>query len=80
MTYHTATLPADRPEVGSVTPPICRRLFSINQAADFAAVPVSQICRWIRIGKLEAHRLGGRVRIDEVELADCLSAPDSMRP
>ena len=82
MTYRTASLQADRPAVGDATaPPICRRLFAIDQAADFAGVPVSQICHWIRIGKLEPYHLGGgRVGIDEVALADCLSAPDSVRP
>jgi excisionase family DNA binding protein len=79
MTYRTASPQADRPEVESgAAPPRCWRLFSIEQAADFAGVPVQQIFRWIRIGKLEAYHLGGgRVRIDEMELADCISSPDS---
>jgi hypothetical protein len=51
--------------------PICRRLFSIEEAADFAEVAVQVIHRWIRMGDLELYDLGGgRVRIDEVELAD----------
>jgi hypothetical protein len=81
MTYRTATLQADRAkDRGGAASPICRRLFSIDQAADFAGVPVLQIGHWIRIGKLQACHLGdGRVRIDEVELADCLSAPDCLR-
>jgi excisionase family DNA binding protein len=79
MRGHTATPHDVRPEVESgVAPPDCWRLFSLQQAADFAGVPVQQILRWIRIGKLEAYHLGGgRVRVDELELADCLSAPDS---
>ena len=79
MTYRTATLQADRAEGGATAPPNCRRLFAIDQAADFAAVPVQQICHWIRVGKLAAYHLGGgRVRIDEAELADCLA--DSRGP
>ena len=79
MTYRTATLETDPPAAGGATArPNCWRLFSIDQAADFAGVPVQQIYRWIRIGKLEAYHLdGGRGRVDELELADCLSAPDS---
>ena len=71
----------DRPERrGAAAKPICRRLFDVEQAADFAGVPVQVICRWIRMGKLEAYHLGGgRVRIDEVELADLISSPDSDR-
>lgn len=69
----------DRPErAGTAASPICRRLFDIEQAADFAGVPVRVIFRWIRMGKLEAYNLGGsRVRIDEVELADLISCADS---
>ena len=79
MRDQTAAPHDDWPEVeGGIVPPNCWRLFSIQQAADFAGVPVRQILRWIRIGKLEAYRLcGGRVRIDELELADCLSSPAS---
>lgn len=70
--------PEDRP---FTDPPICRRLFSIDQAADVAERPVHEICRWIRTGKLKAYHLGGgRVRIDEVELAECISSSDSKRP
>ena len=71
----------DRPErAGTAAKPICRRLFGLEQAADFAGVPARVICRWIRMGKLEAYHLGGsRVRIDEVELADLISFPDSER-
>ena len=65
---------------GTAAKPICRRLFDVGQAADFAGVPVQVICRWIRMGKLEAYHLGGgRFRIDEVELADLISSPDSDR-
>lgn len=60
--------------------PVCCRLFDVEQAADFAGVPVRVIFRWIRMGKIEAHHLGGgRVRIDEVELADLISGTDSDR-
>jgi hypothetical protein len=34
--------------------PICRRLFSIDQAAEFAGEPVQLIRRWIKTRKLEA--------------------------
>jgi hypothetical protein len=70
-----------RPErAGAAANPICRRLFDLQQAADFAGVPVRVICHWIRMGKLEAYHLGGgRVRIDEVELADRISSLNSDR-
>ena len=68
MSHRTATPRADRPE-DATAPPICRRLFAIDQAADAADVPVQQIWHWIRIGKLEAYHLGGgRLRIDECDL------------
>jgi hypothetical protein len=54
---------------------ICHRLFSIEQAADFACMPVERICHWIMIGKLREYRVHrGRIRIDELELTDLLSA------
>jgi hypothetical protein len=66
--HRTATPPGDRLE-DATAPPICRRLFAIDQAADAADVPVQQIWHWIRIGKLEAYHLGGgRLRIDECDL------------
>jgi excisionase family DNA binding protein len=82
MKDRMATPHGDRPEHGGVTAsPICRRLFCIEEAADVAEKPVQEICRWIRSGKLKAYHLGGgRVRIDEVELAECISSPDSKRP
>jgi excisionase family DNA binding protein len=66
-----ATDPAN--QAVTAAKPICRRLFSTHQAADFAGVPVQRIYRWIKTGKLEAYVLRGRIRIDEVELADCIS-------
>ena len=49
--------------------PTVRRLFDIEQAADFAGLPVGEICYQIRIGKLKVYHLGGgRVRIDEADL------------
>ena len=82
MRHRTAAPLGDRPEDGgAAAPPICRRLFSFEQAADVTKKPVQEICRWIRIGKLKAYHLGdGRVRIDEVELAECISSLDSGRP
>jgi hypothetical protein len=60
--------------------PICRRLFSINQAAEVAGEPVQLIRRWIKTGKLEAYDLEGGIRLDEVELADCISRWAPKRP
>jgi hypothetical protein len=68
---HQAT---DRPPGAGGANPVCRRLFSIEQAAAFARVPVEQIWNWIMTRKLEAYPLEGGMRIDEVELADLLSA------
>jgi hypothetical protein len=60
--------------------PICRRLFSIDQAAEFAGVPVRLIRRWIKTRKLEAYVLKGGIRVDDVELADCISYWAPKRP
>jgi hypothetical protein len=54
--------------------PICRRLFSIDQAAEFAGVRVQLIRRWIKTRKLEAYALEGGIRIDESSL------PTASRP
>lgn len=49
--------------------PTVRRLFGFEQAADFIGVPVGEIRRRIRTGKLNVYHLGGgRVRIDEADL------------
>jgi hypothetical protein len=49
--------------------PTVRRLFSIEQAADFAGVPIQEISYQIRMGKLQVLHLGaGRIRIDEADL------------
>jgi excisionase family DNA binding protein len=82
MRSRTQTRRGDRPEDGSATArPRCRRLFCVEQAAAYARVPTREICRWIKTHKLEAYRLaGGRIRIDEVELAEFLSSPESKQP
>jgi hypothetical protein len=38
-------------------------------------VQVQEICHWIKSRKLEAYVLNCQVRVDEVELADCLKRP-----
>jgi excisionase family DNA binding protein len=78
MTYQTS--PGQTGHAGAVAASICHRLFSIEQAADFAGVPVQVIRCWIRMGKLEAYRLGGRVRVDEIELVDLLPSPEARQP
>jgi hypothetical protein len=55
--------------------PICHRLFTIQEAADFAGVPVQSICCWIKTRKLEPYVLAGGIRIDELKLAECMSCP-----
>jgi hypothetical protein len=80
-TSRTKAKTTDRVEhAGAAPDPICHRLFNIQRAADFADVPVQRICNWIRTRKLEAYVLAGGIRIDEVELADCISAPASKQP
>jgi hypothetical protein len=77
MIYGTeAHQAADWPvAAGAAAKRVCHRLFSLEQAAAVARVPVEQIWHWIMTRKLEAYRLtAGRVRIDEFELADLLSA------
>jgi excisionase family DNA binding protein len=80
-TSRTKFKPTERPKrAEAVAGPICRRLLTIQQAADVAGVPVERICRWVRTRKLEAYVLAGGIRIDEVELADCISSPASRQP
>jgi hypothetical protein len=67
-------------QAGAAVNPICHRLFSIDQAAEFAGVPARLILRWIKTRKLEAYDLEGGIRIDEVELADCISSWAPKRP
>jgi hypothetical protein len=67
-------------QAGTGVNPICHRLFSIDQAAEFAGVPVRLICNWIMTRKLEAYDLEGGLRIDEVQLADCISRWTPKRP
>ena len=67
-------------QAGAAAEPICRRLFSIHQAADFAGVPVQWIYSWMKTRKLEACVLAGGIRIDEVELADCVSSLAPKQP
>lgn len=67
-------------QAGAAAKPICRRLFSIHQAADFADVPDQWIYKWIKTRKLEAYVLAGGIRIDEVELADCVSSLARKQP
>ena len=77
----TKVKPAERPKrAEAAAGPICRRLLTIQQAADVAGVPVDRICHWVRTRKLEAYVLAGGVRIDEIELADCISSPASRQP
>jgi excisionase family DNA binding protein len=66
----------DRREDARAAPkPICYRLFCIEQAAEVSETSIQQICHWIMAGELHAYRVhGGRFRIDEVELAELLSA------
>jgi excisionase family DNA binding protein len=80
-TSRTKAKDTDRPEhVGAAAKPICRKLFTIEQAADFAGVPMRVICRWIKTRKLRAYVLPTGVRIDEVDLAHLLSCRESKRP
>jgi hypothetical protein len=70
----------DRTEhAGADAKPICRRLFTIAQAAELAGVPVQAICSLINARKLEAYVLAGGVRIDEVELAALRGSQDGQR-
>lgn len=79
MTCRVETQTADRTEsTAGAAPPTCRRFFTIEQAADRADVAIREVRRWITAGKLEAYYLeGGRIRIDEFELAEFLSSPES---
>ena len=73
--------PAEQPKrAEAAAGPICRRLLTIQQAADLAGEPAQRICHWIRTRKLEGYVLAGGPRIDEVELADCISSPASRQP
>jgi hypothetical protein len=59
---------------------ICHRLFTFEQASDFADEPIQQIWRWIITRQLQAYRLTGGDRIDELELAELLSTRQSNQP
>lgn len=83
MTYRTRLgETTDRSEDGGATaPPVCLKMFTIDQAADFASVSVDKIRGWLLTRKLEQYDLGGgRIRIDELELADLLTSLESARP
>lgn len=83
MTYRTRPGEAtDRSEDrGATAPPVCHKMFTIDQAAHFASVSVDKIRCWLLTRKLEAYDLGGgRIRIDELELADLLTSLESARP
>lgn len=57
--------------------PRCRRLFSVEQAAAHSGVLPKWVSHWIRTGRLESYRVrGGQLRIDEVELDECLASFD----
>ena len=74
LTSRTKAKGTDRPEhAGAAAKPICHRHLTMQQAADFSGVPVPRICNWIRTHKLEAYILAGGIRIDELQLADCIS-------
>lgn len=80
MTDRTTTRQAtDQSEDGGIAPR-CRRLLSIEQAADTGDVSMQEIRRCIQSGKLPAYRVAGGLRIDEVELAVCLSFLESEQP
>ena len=64
---------------GTRTERICWRLFTIQQAAHVADVPVERVCHWIMARKLRVYRLLGGLRVDELELADFLWSPESRR-
>jgi excisionase family DNA binding protein len=72
---------ADRADkTGTTAAPICRRLFTIEQAADVRGVPAHEIRQLIMNRALPAYRLAGGIRIDEVELAELLSTRQSNQP
>ena len=64
---------------GAPGKPTCHRLFTFEQAAAFGGVPIQQICQWMMAHKLEAYRVCGGCRIDELELAALLSVLRSRR-
>ena len=60
----------------AATPPRCRRLLSLEQAARTSGEPIEVIRRWVAEGEFEAYQVAdGQIRIDEVELADFVSGP-----
>ena len=67
-------------QAGAAAKSICHRLFSIRQAADVVGVPVQWIYELIKARKLEAYVLQGGIRIDELELADCVSSLAPKQP
>ena len=60
---------------------VCRKMFTIDQAADFAGVSTDKIRYWLITRKLEGYDLGGfRIRIDEEELTELLMSLESEHP
>jgi excisionase family DNA binding protein len=60
----------------ATTPPRCRRLLSLEQAARASGKPIEVIRRLVADGELEAYEVAhGQIRIDEAELAELLSLP-----
>lgn len=67
-----APRPADLEGAGA---PTCRKWFSLEQALDYAGLPLDVIVHWTRIGRLKVHLADdGRPRIDQVELDRCLAS------
>jgi excisionase family DNA binding protein len=55
------------------------RMFSVKELSKYANVSELSIRNWIKEGKLEAKRLGGRILIDENQFKNGLQEVKSLK-
>lgn len=55
------------------------RMFSVAELSRYAGVSSLSIRNWIKEGKLEAKRIGGRILIDEAQFKNGLQEVKSLK-
>lgn len=56
--------------------PLPKKLYTTEQAGEYLIVPPKTILRWIKEGKLKAHKVGGLWRIPEEALEEFVYGTD----
>lgn len=54
--------------------PLPKKLYTVEQAAEYLIVPVRTIQNWLREGRLKGYKIGGLWRISEEALEEFLKA------